>query len=79
MASEGLNEDRKIGGSGLIMAILGGAIVTMIQGQVSDSFQSIKLAFIVPMVCFAIIVFYALKKSRSEKEKNTDETVLSDT
>ncbi len=79
MASEGLDEDRKIGGSGLIMAILGGAIITMIQGQVSDSFQSIKLAFIVPMVCFAIIVFYALKKSKTEKEKNTDETVLSDT
>ncbi|MCZ6900943.1 MAG: L-fucose:H+ symporter permease [Bacteroidetes bacterium] len=79
MASEGLDEDRKIGGSGLIMAILGGAIITMIQGQVSDSFQSIKLAFIVPMLCFGIIVYYALKKSRSEKEKNTDETVLSDT
>ena len=79
MASEGLNEDRKIGGSGLIMAILGGAIITMIQGQVSDSFQSIKLAYIVPMLCFGIIVYYALKKSRSEKEKNTDETVLSDT
>jgi len=79
MASEGLDEDRKIGGSGLIMAILGGAIITMIQGQVSDSFQSIKLAFIVPMVCFGIIVYYALKKSRFEKEKNTDETVLSDT
>ena len=78
LASEGLEEDRKIGGSGLIMAILGGAIVTMIQGQVSDSFQSIKLAYIVPMVCFGLIVFYALKKSRSD-EKNTDETVLSDT
>jgi len=79
MASEGLDEDRKIGGSGLIMAILGGAIITMIQGQVSDSFHSIKLAYIVPMLCFGIIVYYALKKSRFEKKSNTDETVLSDT
>src|SRR5690554_5013959 len=36
LAAEGLGKDTKLGGSGLIMAILGGAIITAIQGQVSD-------------------------------------------
>ena len=63
LASVGLGEDRKIGGSGLIMAILGGAVITMIQGQVSDATGSIKVAYIVPLICFGIVAFYAAKKS----------------
>ena len=58
LASAGLGKDRKIGGSGLIMAILGGAVLTMVQGQVSDATQSIKLAFIVPLLCFGVIAYY---------------------
>jgi FHS family L-fucose permease-like MFS transporter len=69
LASEGLGEDRKIGGSGLIMAILGGAVITMIQGQVSDSLGSIKLAYIVPMLCFVVISYYAMKKSKPALQK----------
>lgn len=58
LASAKLGKDRKIGGSGLIMAILGGAVLTMVQGQVSDATQSIKLAYIVPLFCFGIIAYY---------------------
>ncbi len=58
LASVGLGEDTKIGGSGLIMAILGGAVITMIQGQVSDATGSIKIAYIVPLLCFLIIAYY---------------------
>jgi len=54
----GLGEDRKIGASGLIMAILGGAVLTAVQGQVSDLTGSIKLAFLVPMACFILIAIY---------------------
>ncbi len=54
----GLGEDTKIGASGLIMAILGGAVLTAIQGQVSDLTGSIKLAYIVPFTCFLIIALY---------------------
>ena len=57
---KGLGEDTKIGASGLIMAILGGAVLTAIQGQVSDLSGSIKVAFFVPMICFAVIAFYGL-------------------
>ena len=65
LASEGLGEDRKIGGSGLIMAILGGAVLTMIMGQVSDLTDSIHLAYGVPLVCFVFIAFYGMRKTIS--------------
>ena len=55
---QGLGQDTKIGASGLIMAILGGAVLTAIQGQVSDLSGSIKIAFVVPLVCFIVIAFY---------------------
>jgi len=58
IASKGLGEDTKIGSSGMIMAILGGAVITAIQGRVSDLSGSINIAYSVPLVCFLIIAFY---------------------
>jgi FHS family L-fucose permease-like MFS transporter len=55
----GLGKDTKIGGSGLIMAILGGAVLTAVQGQVSDATGSINFAYIIPFICFLVIVFYS--------------------
>jgi len=42
----------------LIMAILGGALLTAIQGKVSDITGSINLAYLVPLVCFIFIAYY---------------------
>ncbi|MFY0685746.1 MAG: L-fucose:H+ symporter permease [Cyclobacteriaceae bacterium] len=64
LASEGTGSDHKLAGSGLIMAILGGAVLPPIQGQLSDSFDSIKLSFIVPMLAFAIVAWYAFSQHR---------------
>ncbi len=61
----GLGADTKIGGSGLIMAILGGAVMTGIQGCVSDTVGSINFSYIVPLFCFGVVAFYAyFRKSR---------------
>jgi FHS family L-fucose permease-like MFS transporter len=54
----GLGEDTKIGGAGMIMAIAGAAVLTQIQGIVSDQSGSIKLAYWVPAIAFAVIAFY---------------------
>nr|WKN35182.1 L-fucose:H+ symporter permease [Tunicatimonas sp. TK19036] len=67
LAVRGLGDDTKIGGSGLIMAILGGAVITSIQGQVSDLTQSIHLAYIVPLLCFVIVAFYGRIARRKAK------------
>ena len=69
IALRDVGEDIKIGGSGLIMAILGGAVLTILQGQVSDAFQSISIAFSVPLVCFLIIIFYAYQNLRHRTKK----------
>jgi FHS family L-fucose permease-like MFS transporter len=62
----GLGEDTKIGGSGLIMAILGGAAITAIQGYVSDTTGSINISYLVPLGCFAIISFYSVAARRKD-------------
>ncbi|XOV94634.1 MAG: L-fucose:H+ symporter permease [Bacteroidota bacterium] len=56
----GLKGDTKIGGSGQIMAILGGAVITAVMGQVSDASGNIHLSFIVPMFCFVVVTIYGL-------------------
>ena len=63
----GLGDDTKIGGSGLIMAILGGAVVTFLQGRVSDFTGSINYSYIVPLVCFAVITYYSFISKKIEK------------
>jgi FHS family L-fucose permease-like MFS transporter len=63
-ALDGLGDDAKVGASGLIMAILGGALLTPTQGWVSDTF-GINNAFIVPMICFAIVGAYGLMARRA--------------
>jgi MFS transporter, FHS family, L-fucose permease len=62
----GLGEDTKIGGAGMIMAIAGAAVLTQIQGIVSDQSGSIKLAFWVPAVAFMIIAYYSAVISRKK-------------
>lgn len=58
MGIRGLGDDTKIGGAGMVMAIAGAAVLTQIQGIVSDQVGSIKLAYWVPAVAFLIIVYY---------------------
>jgi MFS transporter, FHS family, L-fucose permease len=64
LASKGLGQDTKIGSSGLIMAIGGGAVLPPLQGYISDVTGSIGISFWVPLLCFAIIAFYGLLSRR---------------
>ena len=72
LAVEGLGEDTKIATSGLIMAIVGGAIITQLEGIVSSFVDKvnmgsgiqlppgINMAYLVPMLCFVFIGYYAM-------------------
>lgn len=60
LASRGLGPDAKIGSSGLIMAIGGGAALPALQGWFSDLSGSIHLSFFVPLVCFLVVGLYGL-------------------
>lgn len=66
-AAGGHPGDAKIGASGLIMAILGGAILTPLQGLLSDTF-SIHTSYLVPFICFAVVLSYAIYMNKSYKK-----------
>lgn len=51
-------------GSGLlIMAIVGGAIIPVVQGAIADRF-GVHHAFVLPVLCYLYIAYYALRGSR---------------
>lgn len=65
LALEGLGEDAKFGAAGLVMAILGGAILPLVQGAVMDGVGGTAFGFIVPAVCLAIVAAYAVFELRN--------------
>jgi FHS family L-fucose permease-like MFS transporter len=64
VALQGLGEDTKFGAAGLVMAILGGALVPLVHGRVMD-LAGAAAGFIVPAVCLALVTCYALFDLRS--------------
>jgi FHS family L-fucose permease-like MFS transporter len=59
--------DTKIAASGLIMAILGGALITPLQAWISD-ISDISTSFAVSLVCFVVILAYAYGMISSKKK-----------
>ena len=56
-------------GSGLMnMAIIGGAIVPVVQGAIADHI-GIHHAYLLPVICYLYILFYALKGSTPNSER----------
>jgi FHS family L-fucose permease-like MFS transporter len=60
VALQGLGEDTKFGAAGLVMAILGGALVSPIQGAIVDATGSQAAGFLVPAFGFAVVLAYAV-------------------
>ena len=64
VALKGLGPATKFGAAGLVMAIVGGAIMPLVQGRLVDT-TSAAFSFIVPAGCFAVVGLYALYDLRS--------------
>lgn len=64
-AIEGLGEEATLGASGLVMAILGGAVLTPLQGLLSDA-TNIYTSYIIPTLCFVIVTLYAIYADRNK-------------
>jgi MFS transporter, FHS family, L-fucose permease len=60
IAISGLGKQTNQGSSLLVMMIMGGAIIPPIQGWIADH-SNPHIAYIVTVICFAYLVFYALK------------------
>ena len=63
IALQGLGDDAKFGAAGLIMAILGGAVLPPLQARIIDmgllgNMPAVNVSFLIPFVCFVIIAIY---------------------
>jgi FHS family L-fucose permease-like MFS transporter len=56
----GLGGDTKFGSSLLVMSIVGGAVCPPLMGVISDA-SNIQMAYIVPLICFAVVVWFGTK------------------
>ncbi|APE06881.1 MAG: L-fucose:H+ symporter permease [Alteromonas sp.] len=66
IALHGLKDDAKFGAAGLVMAILGGALIPLIQAALIDNYST-ALSYIVPAGCFLIVASYAVFDLRSKQ------------
>ncbi len=55
-----LGVNTKVGSALLVMSIIGGALVPAVMGYISDT-SSIQRAFIVPLISYAYVIYFALR------------------
>jgi FHS family L-fucose permease-like MFS transporter len=67
VALRGLGPATKFGAAGLVMAIVGGAIMPLVQGATLDA-TSAAISFIVPAVCFAVVASFAFYDLRAKEQ-----------
>jgi FHS family L-fucose permease-like MFS transporter len=77
LALDGMNpEDAKLASAGLIFAIVGGALLPILQGKIIDlgpinigvtSLESVRASFVLPGICFAVIAVYGFMTSDVRK------------
>jgi FHS family L-fucose permease-like MFS transporter len=59
-----LGPNTKLGGSLLVMAIVGGAVLTPVMGFLSEKTHSLALAYSVPLLAYLVIALYSFWGSR---------------
>ncbi|RPD48068.1 MFS transporter [Hymenobacter sediminis] len=64
LAITGLGKFTKQGSSYLIMAIVGGAIIPPLMGWLATNGGGLRVAFIIPALCYAYLLFYATRGYR---------------
>jgi FHS family L-fucose permease-like MFS transporter len=64
MGLKGLGPNTKIGGSLLVMAIVGGAVLTPLMGFISEQFHSVAWAYVVPLGAYIAIALYSFFGSK---------------
>lgn len=59
IALHGLGEDAKFGAAGLVMAILGGALMPLLHASLLDAY-GVAFSYIVPALCFLVVAAYGV-------------------
>jgi FHS family L-fucose permease-like MFS transporter len=59
-----LGSDTKFGSSLIIMSIVGGALLPPVFAWIADATKNIQYSYIVPLLCFVVILFFGWKGHR---------------
>ena len=71
--------DAKLGSAGLIMAIVGGALMPRWQGSIIDgdgmiigsmTLESVRVSFFLPVLCFVVVATYGFLSHRIDRKEN---------
>ena len=72
LAVSGLGKHTNEGSGYLIMMIMGGGIISVLQGILADSFLGIQYSFIAGVACFAYLAFYAIRSKKILQAQGID-------
>ena len=72
LALHGLGNDTSLGAAGLVMAIVGGALMPPLQGWIVDletvgNYKAINISFVLPLTCFCVITIYGYRTLKIHK------------
>ena len=67
----GLGDHTKLGASLIVMSIVGGAIAPPFMGRIADQ-HSMRIGFVVPLVCFVLIALYGVIWQKLESKDSQD-------
>jgi MFS transporter, FHS family, L-fucose permease len=71
---KGLGPNTKIAGSLLVMAIVGGAVLTPIMGLIAEARHSIAPAYVAPLAAYLFIAFYAFVEAKFRRTTDSAHT-----
>ncbi len=72
IALDGMGDDAKFGAAGLIMAILGGAVLPPLQARIIDmgtvfgGYPATNASFILPFICFVVVCAYGFRMYKAK-------------
>jgi len=77
IALDGLGDDAKLASAGLIMAIVGGAVMPVLQGVILDiggpgyadvqilGVPEVNFSFVLPMLCFVVVGYFGFSAGKN--------------